>query len=158
MSARSKFDGKAEPLIAALLTESFRRRGGKVGLSEATVQRWLKDSAFLGEYRVARRGCVEEPSDGCSTRLARRWIPCGGTCPAGRPAELPAPRRCWNTACEGWRLPTCSIGSSTSNVSCEEGEEAVLAVTVLAGERRRVGSQDRWGWRICHPLLGGRKY
>jgi hypothetical protein len=84
MSARSKFDGKAEPLIAALLTESSHAAAAaKVGLSEATVQRWLKDPAFLDQYRVARRRCVEgavgrlQQAAGEAVDTLRRNLSCG---------------------------------------------------------------------------------
>lgn len=60
MSAGTKITRKGETLIAALLTESTHAAAAvKAGVSEATVQRWLKDPTFQAAYRTARRGVVE---------------------------------------------------------------------------------------------------
>jgi len=59
MSARTKIDRKGEALIAALLTETTHAAAAvKAGVSEATVQRWLKDASFQAAYRTARRAVV----------------------------------------------------------------------------------------------------
>ncbi len=60
MSARTKIDRKAEAVIAALLTESSHAAAAKkAGVSEATLQRWLRQAAFQSAYRAARRALVE---------------------------------------------------------------------------------------------------
>ena len=60
MSAGTKITRKTETLIAALLSEpTHAAAGSKAGISEATVQRWLRDPAFMAAYRAARRAVVE---------------------------------------------------------------------------------------------------
>jgi hypothetical protein len=60
MSAPRKLGRKQEALIAALLTEPTHAAAAiKVGISEATVQRWLRLPEFQGTYRQARRELVE---------------------------------------------------------------------------------------------------
>ena len=55
-----KLTRKQEALIAALLTESTHATAAaKTGVSEATVHRWLRLSAFQAAYRQARRELVE---------------------------------------------------------------------------------------------------
>lgn len=60
MSARTKLDRKQEVVIAALLSEtSHAAAATKAGVSEATLQRWLRLPAFQTAYRQARRSIVE---------------------------------------------------------------------------------------------------
>ncbi len=55
MSAGSKLTGKHEAAIAALLTEKTHALAAeRAGISEATLQRWLRLPAFQSEYRRAR--------------------------------------------------------------------------------------------------------
>src|SRR5262249_43562747 len=60
MSAGSKLGRKQESAIAALLTErTHADAAATAGISEATLQRWLRLPAFLRAYRYARRVAVE---------------------------------------------------------------------------------------------------
>lgn len=60
MSAGTKTERKADVLIAALLAQPTHARAAEVaGLSEATVQRWLRNSKFKARYRAARRTVLE---------------------------------------------------------------------------------------------------
>jgi hypothetical protein len=60
MSAPGKLVRKQEALIVALLTESTHAAAAsKAGVSEATVQRWLRLPEFRTAYRRARRELVE---------------------------------------------------------------------------------------------------
>ena len=61
MSAKgSKLDRKADAVIAALLTEPTHAAAAKAaGVSEATLQRWLKLPEFQLRYKAARRELVE---------------------------------------------------------------------------------------------------
>src|SRR5579872_3498854 len=60
MSSGSKIDRKQEVAIAALLSERTQAdAAAKVGIGEATLQRWLLDPAFAAAYRAARRAAVE---------------------------------------------------------------------------------------------------
>jgi hypothetical protein len=55
-----KLTAKQEALIAALLTEPTHATAAtKVGISEATLYRWLQLPAFRAAYRRARRALVE---------------------------------------------------------------------------------------------------
>ena len=55
-----KLVGKQEVLIAALLTEpSYAAAAAQVGISQATVYRWLQLPVFRAAYRQTRRGLVE---------------------------------------------------------------------------------------------------
>jgi hypothetical protein len=55
-----KFTAKQEALIAALLTEPTHTAAAtKVGISEATLYRWLQLPAFRSAYRQARRELIE---------------------------------------------------------------------------------------------------
>jgi hypothetical protein len=55
-----KLSRKQEVLIAALLTEpTHAAAAAKAGVSEATLQRWLRLPAFQAAYRQARRELVE---------------------------------------------------------------------------------------------------
>jgi hypothetical protein len=57
---RTKIGRKGGAVIAALLTEpTHAAAAAKAGVSEATVQRWLRDPAFAAAYRAARRAVVE---------------------------------------------------------------------------------------------------
>lgn len=47
--------------IAALLSEaSVRKACEKAGIPERTVYKWLKDRAFVEEYRIARREATSQ--------------------------------------------------------------------------------------------------
>ena len=60
MSGRTKLPRKQEVLIAALLTEPTHAAAAvKAGVSEATLQRWLRHPEFQSAYRLVRRGIVE---------------------------------------------------------------------------------------------------
>jgi hypothetical protein len=60
MSAPGKLGRKQEAVIAALLTEPTHAAAAtKAGISEATVQRWLRVPEFQAAYRQARRELVE---------------------------------------------------------------------------------------------------
>jgi hypothetical protein len=60
MSAGSKRGRKQETVIAALLSEPTQAAAAtKAGVSEATLQRWLRLPAFRAAYREARRQVVE---------------------------------------------------------------------------------------------------
>jgi hypothetical protein len=60
MSVPRKLDRKQEALIAALLTEpTHAAAAANAGVSEATVQRWLRLPGFTAAYRQARRELVE---------------------------------------------------------------------------------------------------
>jgi len=60
MSARSKIGRKQEAVIAALLTErTLADAAAKAGIGEATLQRWLRDKAFVKAFRAARRDLLE---------------------------------------------------------------------------------------------------
>src|SRR6516162_1710221 len=60
MSAPGKIGRKQEALIAALLTEPTHAAAAtKAGISEASVQRWLRLPEFQAAYRQARRELVE---------------------------------------------------------------------------------------------------
>ena len=60
MSAPRKLGRKQEALIAALLTEPTHAAAAtKAGVSEATLQRWLRLPEFQAAYRQSRRELVE---------------------------------------------------------------------------------------------------
>src|SRR5262245_39309867 len=60
MSVSGKLGRKQESLVAALLTEPTQAAAAaKAGVSEATVQRWLRLPEFRVAYRQARRELVE---------------------------------------------------------------------------------------------------
>ena len=60
MPGGPKLTNKQESLIAALLTYPTIAQAAKaVGISEATAGRWLKESAFQGAYREARRQALD---------------------------------------------------------------------------------------------------
>src|SRR5690348_1352148 len=60
MSAGSKLDRLQEQAVAALLTSrTHAEAAAAVGISEATIQRWLQIEEFQAAYRAARRAVVE---------------------------------------------------------------------------------------------------
>ena len=60
MSAGTKIGRKGEAVIAALLTQpTHAAAAAAAGVSEATVQRWLRRPEFSTAYRLARRAVVE---------------------------------------------------------------------------------------------------
>ncbi len=60
MAGAAKLTANQERLIAALLTEKTQLEAAqKVGISKATLYRWLAQPEFLAAYRDARRGLVE---------------------------------------------------------------------------------------------------
>jgi hypothetical protein len=60
MTGGSKINRKAEAAIAALLTEPTHADAAtKAGISEATLQRWLRIPRFRDAYRAARRAILE---------------------------------------------------------------------------------------------------
>lgn len=60
VGAGSKFTGKKEAAIAALLTQrSVEDAARAVGLGTQTLLRWLKIPEFVKEYRNARREAVQ---------------------------------------------------------------------------------------------------
>ncbi len=61
VGAGSKFTGKKEAAIAALLTQrSVEDAARAVGLGTQTLLRWLKIPEFVKEYRNARREAVQQ--------------------------------------------------------------------------------------------------
>ena len=55
-----KLSRKQEQTIAALLTcDSITAAAAGCGVAEATLHRWLKDTAFQAAYREARRAVVQ---------------------------------------------------------------------------------------------------
>ncbi|MEN6621549.1 MAG: hypothetical protein ABFD50_08390 [Smithella sp.] len=59
MSAGEKKAQKKELAIAALLqAESIREAAIKAGIAEATLHRWLKETSFQEDYRIAKREVV----------------------------------------------------------------------------------------------------
>ena len=55
------FSAKQEKALAALLAEKDLKSAAlAVGVSEATLFRWLKDVEFVAEYRRLRRDAVEQ--------------------------------------------------------------------------------------------------
>jgi len=64
----AKAERKAEQAIAALLqTDTVVDAAKMTGISEKTLERWMKDRHFLAAYREARRAMVAQATD----RLAR---------------------------------------------------------------------------------------
>jgi nitrogen-specific signal transduction histidine kinase len=61
MSAgRTKIGRKQDQAIAGLLTAGTHAEAAvAAGISEATLQRWLRDPGFVAAYRQARRQVVE---------------------------------------------------------------------------------------------------
>jgi len=60
MSAARKLGRKQEAVIAFLLTERTHADAAvKAGISEATLQRWLRRPAFQAAYRSARRAVLD---------------------------------------------------------------------------------------------------
>ncbi len=56
-----KLSHKQELAIAALLSEAtVAAAASKAKVNEVTLYRWLKEEAFLAEYRAARRMVVEK--------------------------------------------------------------------------------------------------
>jgi len=56
----SKLNRKKEQVIAYLLSEpTHAAAAAKAGISEGTLQRWLRETDFQREYREARRQIVE---------------------------------------------------------------------------------------------------
>src|SRR5262245_34525881 len=56
----SKLDGHQERALAALLSSSSHAEAAqRAGISESTLQRWLREPAFREEYRAARRALLE---------------------------------------------------------------------------------------------------
>lgn len=54
---RARREGEA---IVALLTErTIAAAAKRAGIGESTLLRWLRDPAFLAEYRAARRAAVD---------------------------------------------------------------------------------------------------
>ena len=54
-----KLSRKQEQAISGLLaTRTMAEAATVTGVGESTLRRWLKDSDFIEEYRVARRQCV----------------------------------------------------------------------------------------------------
>jgi hypothetical protein len=56
----AKSERKQEQAIAALLTcATIPQAAKQVGISESTLDNWLKEPEFLGRYRAARRQAME---------------------------------------------------------------------------------------------------
>jgi hypothetical protein len=84
MSAGTKINRKGEAVIAALLTQpTHAAAAAAAGVSEATVQRWLRDPAFAAAYRLARRSVVEtaigqlQQATADAVHALRRNLTCG---------------------------------------------------------------------------------
>ena len=84
MSAGAKIDRKGEAVIAALLTEpTHAAAAAKAGVSEATVQRWLRRPEFRAAYRSARGAVVEsavgrlQHATAEAVEVLRRNMACG---------------------------------------------------------------------------------
>src|SRR5262245_11792553 len=84
MTPGSKFDDRMELAIAALLTQPTHAEAARTaGVSEATLQRWLRQPDFVTEYRAARRAVVEgaiakvQAIAGEAVAALRRNLTCG---------------------------------------------------------------------------------
>src|SRR5262245_4330147 len=84
MSGRTKIDRKQEALIAALLIEPTHVAAAeRTGVSEATLQRWLRRPTFCDAYRAARRRVLEaalgrlQQSAGKAVEALERNLACG---------------------------------------------------------------------------------
>ena len=53
-------DSQRKALAALLTSRTHKEAAGKCGLSEATIWRYLRDSAFAEHYRAARRIVVDQ--------------------------------------------------------------------------------------------------
>jgi hypothetical protein len=84
MSAGSKIGRKQESAIAALLTaHTHAEAAAATGISESTLQRWLRLPEFVAAYRGARRAAVESAvaqlqlTSGEAVETLRRNLACG---------------------------------------------------------------------------------
>ena len=61
MAAQLTITSKQEKAIAALLSEAtITTAATKIGVTEGTLHKWLKDPAFVEAYRAARRDAVAQ--------------------------------------------------------------------------------------------------
>jgi len=57
----SKLEQKQELAIHSLLTsDSIKEASSKIGVSEVTLYRWLKDESFQAEYKFAKKQIVDQ--------------------------------------------------------------------------------------------------
>ena len=57
----AKLQQKQGQVIYALLTsDSIREASAKVGVSEVTLHRWLKDESFQSEYKAIKKQIVDQ--------------------------------------------------------------------------------------------------